>query len=258
MTVRWKPLLVLSGLFLVIAVAGLVAIVFALVPRDSAEILRLARAERAAKQFEQAEIQYQRALQQDPHDAPDPRGDGGHVRRVGRAGAGPEAGRAEGPAAAVAGGGRQVPARRPWRRGASCSPRPCGTTTPPTRCTGPRNCSALDPADADVDYVLAEEALEPARRTSPRPRAYLAHLDREKPRRPRAEWIRARLAQQTGDRGPAGRDPHRGPDAGPAAAGRRRRPHGAAAAPRAGRRDDGRPGRRWRPASPRSATTPGP
>src|SRR5207248_1157777 len=49
MTVRWKPLLVLSGLFLIIAVIGVVAIVFTLVPRGSADILPQARAERAAR-----------------------------------------------------------------------------------------------------------------------------------------------------------------------------------------------------------------
>src|SRR4051794_18836049 len=69
MTVRWKPLMVLSGLFLVFAVAGLLAIAFALVPRNSAELLRLAQDERAAKQYERAVIQYRRALQQSPRDA---------------------------------------------------------------------------------------------------------------------------------------------------------------------------------------------
>src|SRR4051794_37406561 len=65
MTVRWKPLLVLSGVFAVIAVIGVIAMAFTLVPRGSAEILPTARAERAAGQFEKAEIHYKQARQTD-------------------------------------------------------------------------------------------------------------------------------------------------------------------------------------------------
>ncbi len=43
MTVRWKPLLVLSGLFLVVALVGVVAITLSLVPRSSQGILKMAR-----------------------------------------------------------------------------------------------------------------------------------------------------------------------------------------------------------------------
>ena len=39
MTVRWKPLLILSGLFLVIAVVSVIAFAYTLVPRGSADIL---------------------------------------------------------------------------------------------------------------------------------------------------------------------------------------------------------------------------
>src|SRR4051794_1490435 len=69
MTVRWKPLLVLSGLFLIIAVIGVVAIVFTLVPRGSSNILPQARAARAAKQYDQALIHFKRALQEDGKNA---------------------------------------------------------------------------------------------------------------------------------------------------------------------------------------------
>ena len=65
MTVRWKPLLVLSGLFVVVAVIGLVAMAFTLVPRGSRDILPAARAERVAKQYEKAWIHYKQALQVD-------------------------------------------------------------------------------------------------------------------------------------------------------------------------------------------------
>ncbi len=65
MTVRWKPLLVLSGLFAVIAVVGLIAMAFTLVPRGSSAILATARAERAKKQYEKAEIHFKQARQMD-------------------------------------------------------------------------------------------------------------------------------------------------------------------------------------------------
>ncbi|WP_406696848.1 tetratricopeptide repeat protein [Singulisphaera sp. Ch08] len=69
MTVRWKPLLVLSGLFLVIAVVGVVAIAYTLIPRGSSDILPQARAARSAKQYEKALIHYKRALQKDGRNA---------------------------------------------------------------------------------------------------------------------------------------------------------------------------------------------
>ncbi len=65
MTVRWKPLIVLSGLFLVIAVMGLLAITYALPGRAED---RLPRAREAARQkkYDQSHIHYQQALQVDP------------------------------------------------------------------------------------------------------------------------------------------------------------------------------------------------
>src|SRR6478609_2277666 len=65
MIVRWKPLLFLSGLFVVIALIGVVAMAFTLIPKKSADILPAARAERAAKQYDRALIHYGQALQVD-------------------------------------------------------------------------------------------------------------------------------------------------------------------------------------------------
>lgn len=69
MTVRWKPLIVLSGLFLIVAVFGLLAITMDLLPANAAEILPQARKEWKKNQFGNAQIQYLRALQQDPRNA---------------------------------------------------------------------------------------------------------------------------------------------------------------------------------------------
>jgi predicted Zn-dependent protease len=69
MSVRWKPLLVLSGLFFVVAVCGVLAMALALVPRSSQGILKQARGAAAARRFEDAEIYYKQALQFEPKSA---------------------------------------------------------------------------------------------------------------------------------------------------------------------------------------------
>jgi tetratricopeptide (TPR) repeat protein len=69
MTVRWKPLLILSGLFLVIAVVSVIAFAFKMIPRSSAEILTVGRAARAARQYENAEVHFKRALQKEAKNA---------------------------------------------------------------------------------------------------------------------------------------------------------------------------------------------
>ena len=56
MTVRWKPLIVMSGLFLVIAALGLIA--FAILPSDSRDLVAQARAEWKAKKYDRAYIQF--------------------------------------------------------------------------------------------------------------------------------------------------------------------------------------------------------
>src|SRR4051794_32799793 len=69
MTVRWKPLIVLSGLFLLTGLMGLLAIVYALMPGRSEDILPLARAEAKAKKYDRAKLQYDRALLLAPKDS---------------------------------------------------------------------------------------------------------------------------------------------------------------------------------------------
>src|ERR1700733_10637757 len=69
MTVRWKPLVILSGLFLVVALIGVVAITLTLVPRSSQSFLRRARLALNAGRFEEAEIDFKQALQIDAKDA---------------------------------------------------------------------------------------------------------------------------------------------------------------------------------------------
>jgi cellulose synthase operon protein C len=69
MSVRWKPLLILSGLFLAVALVGVIAISGTLVPPSSQGFLKRARAAREAKRFEPAEIDYKQVLQIDTKSA---------------------------------------------------------------------------------------------------------------------------------------------------------------------------------------------
>src|SRR5271157_4558287 len=69
MTVRWKPLLVLSGVFSVVAVVGVIAMAWSLVPRSAQGVLKQARAAAAAGRFDDAEIYFKQALQYDARSA---------------------------------------------------------------------------------------------------------------------------------------------------------------------------------------------
>ena len=69
MTVRWKPLVFLSGVFLIVGLIGVVAITLTLGPRSSHDILRRARTAREAGRFENAEIYFKQALQRESKDA---------------------------------------------------------------------------------------------------------------------------------------------------------------------------------------------
>jgi tetratricopeptide (TPR) repeat protein len=70
MTVRWKPLLILSGLFFVVAVVGVIAMAWTLVPKSAQGVLKQARAAAAAGRFEDAEIYFKQALQFEPKSGP--------------------------------------------------------------------------------------------------------------------------------------------------------------------------------------------
>jgi tetratricopeptide (TPR) repeat protein len=69
MTVRWKPLLVLTGLFFVVAIVGLIAMTATLIPRSAHRVLKQARSAAAAGRYEDAEIYYKQALQFDAKNA---------------------------------------------------------------------------------------------------------------------------------------------------------------------------------------------
>ena len=69
MTVRWKPLLILSGMFFVVAVVGVIAMALTLVPRSAEGVLKQARGAAAAGRFDDAVIYFKQALQFDAKSA---------------------------------------------------------------------------------------------------------------------------------------------------------------------------------------------
>lgn len=69
MTVRWKPLLIMSGLFLIVAIVGVITIALSLTPHSTEGIKRQALSDREAKRFDKAEIRYKQVLQFDAKDA---------------------------------------------------------------------------------------------------------------------------------------------------------------------------------------------
>ncbi len=197
MTVRWKPLIVLSGLFLVIAVLGLMAITFELVPGKSADILPLARQEWKAGRYAHAKIQFQRALQQDGKNAqiheemarmladwaehePKMRAQL-HLERLSAL------------ADAAKYDKRDVEPRRLLLIDA--------LEHEDTNESVPRAKQVLDldPADPDAHYALALEALDLGTPDLVEAGRHLKALEAREPKRLRTEWVRARIARESSE-----------------------------------------------------------
>ena len=69
MTVRSKPLLILSAFFLVVALVGVAAIIVSLAPRLTQGVLKLVRTARDAGRYADSEIHFKQALQLEPRNA---------------------------------------------------------------------------------------------------------------------------------------------------------------------------------------------
>jgi predicted Zn-dependent protease len=195
MTVRWKPLLILSGLFAVTAMVGVLAMAIALAPRSNP--LLSARAERKAKNHPHAEIHYKQALQRD---GKNPKlleemaglyGEWADRSPVDRA------------------------KHRLYRIKYLLDAAKYGKqSTEPRRqllveamrqddmiqgISLAKELLALDPNSADAHFVLAEDALAANPPNIEEAKVHLDVLDHEKPPRLRTEWIKARVAEATKD-----------------------------------------------------------
>src|SRR5207248_976126 len=203
MTVRWKPLLVLSGLFAMIAVVGFAAIAYTLVPRRPSDILPTAHAERSAGQFEKAKIHYQQALQLDAKNA------AVHEEM----------------AAMFAEWAKKAPAEKRaeiqgWRLASLAEAATYGKTLPEPRrallasameqdetneiLRWAREVLTLEPNNADAHFALASEALDERVPDTSGAKRHLPALESAKAPTVRRVWVKARLAHVVGDT--AGRD----------------------------------------------------
>jgi cellulose synthase operon protein C len=198
MTVRWKPLLVLSGLFVVIALVGFVAIAATLMPRKSSVILPSARAERKAGRFAEAKVHYQRALQIDGKNPAI------HEELASMfaewAGKAPEDKRAEilnwrlfSLAEAAKYGKTLKEPRRQLLLAAMIA------DETPEGLHWAKDLLTLEPADADAHYVVATAMLEERTPAIPEVQRHLAALEAAKASEVRVAWIKARTAHLAGD-----------------------------------------------------------
>ena len=198
MTVRWKPLLVLSGLFVVIALLGVGAIAYRLVPRGARDILPRARADRDAKRFEMAEIHYRRALQKDPRNASIHEELAEMLAEFAatapvekRAAIAAEETKEYAEAARL--GKTLVEPRRALLALAVAAGDPAEAVR------WARDLLTVDPEDLDANYVMAAEMLEDRAPPVAEAKRHLDMLVRGKAPAIRLAWVRARLAQATND-----------------------------------------------------------
>lgn len=198
MTVRWKPLLVLSGLFLVIAVVGVVTIAYTLIPRSSKDILPQARASRAAKQYEKALIYYKQALQTDGRNAA--------IHEELASMYGDWAAEAPPEKKAELQFQRIDSLHAAVKHGTTLKePRRLLLEDAVTRGVRP-DCMhwaaellKLDKTNNEARYVLAFEELEGSAPKIPEVKRYLAALVEAKSPLVRVTWIKAKLAEKSGD-----------------------------------------------------------
>ena len=198
MTVRWKPLMILSGLFLVVALVGVVAITVTLMPRSAQGILKVARAAREAGRFKDAEIYYKQALQVEPRNAAIHEDFAGLYRDW--------AGQAEGDQRAALRAERLAQLNKAVNFDkAARGPRKdllhdaMDQDLALDAIYWAKELLNVEPDDLDAHYVLAAEALEERAPNVPEIKRHLEVLEKAKAPAVRRLWIRARLAELAGD-----------------------------------------------------------
>ena len=198
MTVRWKPLLVLSGLFAIIAVVGFAAIAYTLIPRKARDILPVARAERKARQFDKAFIHYKQALQLEGRNAAIHE-DMAAMFAEWAAQAPPERqadlrSQELAALAEAANYGKTLKEPRLKLLAAALT-----RDEVPESLHWAKEVIALDPENADAHFAIATETLEEHAPQLPELKRHLASLEKAKASKVRLAWVKARLAQATGD-----------------------------------------------------------
>jgi cellulose synthase operon protein C len=198
MTVRWKPLLILSGLFLAVALVGVVAITLTLVPRSAQGILARARSAREAGRFDDAEIYFKQALQLEAKNAA--------IHE--------EFARLYREWAAVAPAERQTALRNERLQHLLDAAKYDKTLRSPREqlladamredlvaesIYWAKDVLGVDSANCDAHYVLAAEAVDGRTPNVPDARRHLDVLEAKNAPLVRRLWIRAKLAEAAGD-----------------------------------------------------------
>ncbi len=210
MTVRWKPLLILSGLFVVVALIGVCAIIMTLAPRSSQGTLKLARAAQEAGRFADAEILFKQAIQIDSRNAAIYEELAGLYREW----------------------ARQAPAEKQAAMRSAALGNLASAVKFDKALKGPRKLLLEDamvqdlatdsvywakellnvePEDADAHYALAAEALEERTPNIPEIKRHLDVLNKVKASPVRRLWIRAQAGRPDRGRYGADRSPGRSP-----------------------------------------------
>ena len=198
MTVRWKPLLILSGLFVVVALAGLMTIATVMGSRGSSDFIARARAERKAKEYEKAKLDFQIALKTENRNAalyeefadfcqewmrdasPEKKAD---IRTLYLGALN----------SAATHGTKRV---EPRRKLLAESIRRDDVVE---QVRWAKSLVSIDPTDSDAAYVLAADELENTAPNLTEVRTHLRVLEAEKSRRVRTDWIAARVAEAGSD-----------------------------------------------------------
>ncbi|GIW87298.1 MAG: hypothetical protein KatS3mg108_1622 [Isosphaeraceae bacterium] len=197
MSVRWKPLILLTALFLVMAAMGLLAIASVLMSEGADALLKQAEAEAEAGRYDRAVLQYERALQREPRSAK------AHLALAGVI----EKWMAEAPAEAPR-------LRAKWLGSLNQAARLAEQSAEPRRrlladalereewddaVHWAAELSSLDPDDADALYVTALDQLDRKPPLVDEARSRVERLAEREPQRARTRWAQARLAEATGD-----------------------------------------------------------
>ena len=198
MTVRWKPLLILSGLFLAGALSGLVAIAVTLVPRSTQEILKRARAAREASRFADAEIYFKQVLQIEARNSAVHREFASMYRQWSATAPAAKktslrAERLDHLYSAVKFDKADKQARHELLEDAM------NEDVIPDSLYWAKEVLKLEPTDPDAHFVLAVDALEGRTPNVPEARRHLKVLEEKKAPLVRRLWVRARVADASGD-----------------------------------------------------------
>jgi cellulose synthase operon protein C len=198
MTVRWKPLLILSGLFVAVALGGLMSFALYKNSRGTADILARARLELKAKQYEKAKLDYQRALKLDSRNAALHEEMADLYEDWAR----------------VAPDDKKTELQSLYLTSLTASTKFDTKRVSPRRrmlaeavrlddlmeqVRWARDLVSLEPTNRDAHYILAADSLDGTSPNIPEVRRHLVALETELPRRARSEWVAARTAALTHD-----------------------------------------------------------